>query len=163
MFGDLVTPAVKQFGDRYTSVLPDVVARLSAPPFTLSHGDYRADNFFFGDDDLSVCDWQLVDRSRGARDLAYLLSQSTTSDVRAERERSLVERYASRLAARGVDDYGAEVLWDDYRLATAFAFVYPVVAGGGLEHADDRSRTLTRAMFRRSIEAIESLRALDLI
>ena len=57
---------MKQFGDRFTELLPNIVSRLSEPPFTLSHGDYRADNFFFGDDDdLVVCDWQLIDRSRG--------------------------------------------------------------------------------------------------
>jgi hypothetical protein len=163
MFGDQLTPAVKDFGDRYTALLPDLVARLSAPPFTLSHGDYRADNFFFDDGELAVCDWQLVDRSRGARDLAYLLSQSTAPEVRANVDRGLVDRYESRLASHGVTDYGGAVLWDDYRLATAFAFVYPVVAGGGLDHADERSTTLTREMFRRSIDAIESLDALEVI
>ena len=83
------------------SCLPSMVTRLSEPPFTLSHGDYRADNFFFGGDgDLVVCDWQLVDRSRGARDLAYVLSQSVTPELRAQLDRPLVDRYSgtSRVA-----------------------------------------------------------------
>lgn len=163
LFGTDLTPAVKDFGDRYSSVLPDIVARLSEPPVTLSHGDYRLDNMFFSDGDVSVCDWQLVDRSRGARDLAYFLTQSPTPELRAQLDRRLVERYVDRLAANGVTDYPVDVAWDDYRLATAFAFAYPVVAGGGLDHADERATNLTGEMFRRCVRAIEDLDALDVL
>ena len=163
VFGDELTPAVKEFGDRYTELLPSIVARLSEPPFTLSHGDFRADNFFFGDDGLMVCDWQLVDRSRGARDLAYVLTQSVTPELRSQLDRPIVERYAARLAALGVSDYPVDVVWNDYRLATAFALAYPVVAGGSLDHADARATSLAKGMLRRSVEAIESLDALAVL
>ena len=148
-----------------TELLPDLVARLSEGPFTLSHGDYRLDNIFFGAGDvaLKVCDWQLVDRSRGARDLAYFTSQSLIPELRAEIERSLVERYVERLVSHGVDDYPFDVAWHDYRLATAFGFVYPVIAGGSLDHADERATNLTGEMFRRSVRAIVELDALELI
>lgn len=167
LFGGDLSPSVRAFGDRYTELLPDLVARLSEPPFTLSHGDYRLDNFFFGPvggpASLTVCDWQLVDRSRGARDLAYFLSQSLTPDRRAALEHGLVERYASRLAGAGVDDYPFDVVWDDYRLATAFALVYPVVAAGSLDHADERATRLTQEMLRRSVRAITELDSLSLL
>ena len=163
MFGDELTPAVKQFGDRFTELLPSMVARLSEPPFTLSHGDFRADNFFYGDDDLVVCDWQLVDRSRGARDLAYVLSQSVTPQLRAQLDRPVVDRYAARLASHGVTDYSPGTVWHDYRLATAFALAYPVVAGGSLDLANDRATALARGMLRRSVEAIEAVGALDVV
>jgi hypothetical protein len=167
LFGGHLTPELKGFGDRYTALLPEMVARLSEPPFTLSHGDYRLDNFFFDDagssPELKVCDWQLVDRSRGARDLAYFLSQSVTPDARADLEKPLVERYASRLQYHGIDDYPLDVAWDDYRLAVAFSFVYPVVAGGSLDHADERATRLTEEMFRRSARAITELDSLALI
>ncbi len=168
LFGEHLTPEVRAFGDRYTELLPDLVARLSAAPYTLSHGDYRLDNIFFStspdaDVALRVCDWQLVDRSRGARDLAYFLSQSLIPELRAEIERPLVARYVDRLAQAGVDDYPVEVAWDDYRLATAFAFVYGVVAGGSLDHADERATALCREMIRRSVRAIEDLDALAVL
>jgi hypothetical protein len=164
IFGDELTPAVKQFGDRFTELLPSMVARLSEPPFTLSHGDYRADNFFYGDDDdLVVCDWQLVDRSRGGRDLAYVLSQSVTPELRAAVEWPLVERYAARLASHGVTDYDSPAVWEDYRIATAFALAYPVVAGGSLDLANDRGTALARGMLQRSVAAIEAIGALDVV
>lgn len=165
LFGEYLTPEVKDFGDRYTALLPDLVARLSEGPFTLSHGDYRLDNIFFGAGDvpLKVCDWQLVDRSRGARDLAYFTSQSLIPELRAEIERSLVERYVARLARHGVEDYPFDIAWHDYRLATAFGFVYPVIAGGSLDHADERATNLTGEMFRRSVRAIVELDALELV
>lgn len=163
LFGDLLTPEVRAFGDRFVEVLPDLVGRLSEPPCTLRHGDYRLDNIFFVGGDLTVCDWQLVDRSRGARDLAYFLSQSLTPELRATLDRPLVERYVDRLTARGVTGYPIGQAWDDYRLATAFAFVYPVVAGGSLDHADERATSLCREMFRRSVAAITELDALAVL
>lgn len=162
-FGHHLTPEVKAFGDRYSQLLPDIVARLSEPPFTLSHGDYRVDNFFFDVDtpgDLAVCDFQLVDRSRGARDLAYFLTQSAAPDLRAQLDKPAVERYVRRLESHGISDYPLDRAWDDYRLATAFAFAYPVVAGGGLDHADERSTVLTGDMFARCVRAITELDSL---
>lgn len=163
VFGDDITPAVRDFGDRYGDLLPGMVKRLSEPPWTLSHGDYRADNFLFLGDDLTVCDWQLVDRSRGGRDLAYLLSQSVTPELRATLDRPMVERYAERLAGHGIDDYPLEAVLDDYRLAAAFAFAYPVVACGDINHDDQRAIDLCRSMLVRSVRAIEELDALSLL
>lgn len=164
LFGGDITPAVRRFGDSYAEVLPDIVARLSAPPWTLSHGDYRADNFvYMPDGEFTVYDWQLVDRSRGARDLAYLLSQSAVPDLRSRLDRAMVERYTARLAAAGVSDYPVETAWSDYRLATAFALAYPVVAGGDINHDDERAVALTRTMLVRCVRAIEDLDALDVV
>jgi hypothetical protein len=163
LFGDCLTDETRALGDRFPALLPALTARLSEAPFTLSHGDYRLDNiFFYGADDLALCDWQLVDRSRGARDVAYFLTQSLTSERRAELERPLVARYVARLAAFGIADYGFDVAWEDYRLGTVLAFAYPVIAGGGLEHADARATELTRTILSRCVAAITDLESLDL-
>ena len=84
----LVTPNVKALGDRFVDLIPGLMKQLSEPPWTLSHGDYRLDNMFFSDDPtrpLVLVDWQLYDRSRGPRDLSYLLSQSMEPELRARR------------------------------------------------------------------------------
>jgi Ecdysteroid kinase-like family len=156
----LVTPEVKALGDRFTDLIPVLMNRLSEPPWTLSHGDYRLDNLFFSDDParpLVVIDWQLYDRSRGPRDLSYLLSQSMEPALRAECERALVERYVDGLVANGVADYGVEQAWSDYRLATLFDFVYPVIAGGGLTLANERAVEFARTIFGRFVAAFEHL------
>jgi hypothetical protein len=144
-------------GDRLDDEMPALAARLAAPPRTLAHGDVRADNMFFTPAGVRLCDWQLVDRSRGLRDLGYFLSQSLEPDVRAAVEGPLVELYVDRLAAAGVRGYGVADAWDDYRVAVRFAFAYPVVAGGGLDVDDERATRLVRTILLRSAAAIAAL------
>lgn len=164
LFGDRMPEEIVVLGDRFPTLLPDLTARLSEAPFTLSHGDYRLDNIFFSEDgDIALCDWQLVDRSRGARDLAYFLTQNLTPTARAELEKPLVERYVARLESHGVEGYGLDIAWEDYRLATLLAFVYPVIAGGGLDHANPRAIELTRTTLDRSIAAITHLDCIELL
>lgn len=161
----LVTPNVKELGDRFVDLIPGLMKRLSEPPWTLSHGDYRLDNMFFSDDParpLVLVDWQLYDRSRGPRDLSYLLSQSMEPKLRASCERALVERYVAGLVANGVDDYDIEQAWHDYRLATLFDFVYPVIAGGSLNLANERAVELARTIFGRFVAAFEHLDCAEL-
>jgi hypothetical protein len=161
----LVTPEVHALGDRFVDLIPGLMARLSEPPWTLSHGDYRLDNMFFSDDPtrpLVLVDWQLYDRSRGPRDLSYLLSQSMDPSLRAGCERALVERYVAGLVANGVTGYDVEQAWTDYRLATLFDFCYPVIAGGGLNLANDRAVELARTIFARFVAAFEHLDCLSL-
>jgi aminoglycoside phosphotransferase (APT) family kinase protein len=156
----IITPTAQALGDRFADLIPSLMGRLSEPPWTLSHGDYRLDNLFFSDDPtrpLVAIDWQLYDRSRGPRDLSYLLSQSMEPELRAGCERELVERYVAGLAAKGVADYGIEQAWSDYRLATLFDFVYPVIAGGGFTLANDRAVALVRLIMSRFIAAFEHL------
>jgi hypothetical protein len=153
-FADELEAPVVTLGDRLGDMVPHLAATLSRPPCTLSHGDVRLDNMFFGPDRLRLCDWQLADRSRGPRDLAYFLTQSLTPAVRAECEGALVQLYLDRLAHRGVEGYGADQAWDDYRAATLFGFVYAVIAGGGLDQDDARSAALTHTMLERSAAAM---------
>lgn len=164
LFADLLPSYIRALGDRFDVLLPRLMAALSTGPLTLSHGDFRIDNLFFNDEtgDLAVCDWQLVDRSRGARDLAYFMTQSLTSADRAEHERELVTIYTERLAANGVGGYDFDTCWHDYRVAALFGFVYGVVAAGGLDHADERATSLTGAMVERSVAAIDALDCLSL-
>ncbi len=164
LFPDQIPADVKAFGDRFTEELPRLLDELSKPPFTLSHGDYRLDNiFFYGNGDMAVCDWQLVDRSRGARDVAYFLTHSLTVEDRERLERPLVERYVARLAAHGIADYDVDTAWHDYRQAALFGLAYAVIGGGGLDHADERATRLISEVLDRSVAAITHLGCLDLV
>jgi Ecdysteroid kinase-like family len=159
--GDDLPAGILDVGDRFPGLLPGLAAELAADPVTLSHGDVRLDNMFFGPGErVTLCDWQLVDRSRGCRDVAYFLSQSLRPEDRAEHERPLLDGYRGRLADRGVD-YPEDVAWRDYRVATLFTFAYPVVAGAGLD-LDDRSTRLTDVILERSVAALVDLECLTL-
>ena len=78
-------------------------------------------------------------------------------------ERALVERYVAGLHAKGVTDYDIEQAWADYRLATLFDFVYPVIAGGGFTLANERAVALIRMLMTRFIAAFEHLDCQDLV
>lgn len=164
LFGDRLPADIRELGDRFDSLLPGLMAKLSEGPVTMSHGDFRLDNIFFYDErgDLALCDWQLVDRSRGARDLGYFVTGSLIPADRAAHEVDLVHVYVDRLAANGVVGYDFETCWHDYRIAALFSFVYGIVAAGGLDHGDPRGTALTGAMIERSVAAIRDLDCLSL-
>jgi hypothetical protein len=161
LFPDAMTPAVQAFGDRYSARIPALFDYLGQPPVVLSHADWRLDNLFFAPDgDVIALDWQLVDRSVGPRDLAYLVTQSLNVDDRAGYEQAFTW-YLSDVRGHGIeiDDAWA---WERYRYGTLLGFVYPVVAAGGLTIEDPRHLALTHALLTRSLRALEQLDAFDL-
>lgn len=161
LFPDAMTPAVRAFGDGYTARIPALFAKLSTPPLVLSHADWRLDNLFFtSDDDVVAVDWQLVDRSAGPRDLAYLVTQSLNVDDRDGYEQAFAT-YLGDLGEHGIAP-DADQMWDLYRYGTMLGFVYPVIVAGGLTIEDPRHVALARALLERSLRAIDLLDAFHL-
>jgi hypothetical protein len=152
--GQLPAPFVR-IGERFADDLPGLMARLSEPPVTLSHGDFRLDNIFVGER-VAACDWQLNDRSRGGRDLGCFLSQSLTPATRAKIEADAIDAYVAELARHGVTGYASANAWLDYRLGTLFSLVHPVIGGANLVN-DDRSTALMAAMLERAVTAVIDL------
>jgi hypothetical protein len=160
---DLTTPEMVELCGWFPDLIPGLMRHLSQPPCTLAHGDYRLDNMFFEQSELALCDWQLVSRARGPYDLAYFTTQSLNVEHRRAWEADLLARYHAGLSANGVDNYSVADLDDDYRVATLFCLVYPVIAGGSLTVADDRHLALCRKLFERCSAAIDDLHCLDLV
>lgn len=160
-----LSPALRDFGERFQSSIPWFLGQVSRRPYTFLHGDLRLDQLFFGvsadDPPLTALDWQLTAKGRGAYDIAYFLSQSLTPETRRSCEDELLDRYAERLAEHGID-YPREQLRYDYRLGTAWCFIYPVMAEGRIEIVNDRNEQLNRAMLARSVAAIEDHDAFSL-
>jgi hypothetical protein len=163
--GSDLTPAMRDFGERFQSLMPWFIEEFSRPPHTFLHGDLRLDQLFFavGPDDppVTALDWQIAARGRGAYDVGYFLSQSLTPDTRRSCEDQLIERYRERLAEHGID-YPREEVLRDYRLTTAWCFTYPVLAVGRIEVANDRQLTLGRTMLNGATTAIADHDALSL-
>ena len=163
--GARLSPALRDFGDRFASLMPWFLHELTRPPLTFVHGDLRLDQLFFavGRDDppVTALDWQLSAKGRGAYDVGYFLSQSLTADTRRSCEHRLLDRYAERLAERGID-YPREQLLRDYRLTTAWCFSYPVIIAGGIDVANDRQVELLHTMLEGAVMAIEDHDGLSL-
>jgi hypothetical protein len=155
-FSDLIDDRVKQFGDGYPAAIPALFAKLSEPPVVFAHGDWRLDNLFLTpDDEVIAVDWQLVDRSVGPRDLAYLVTESINVTDPAEYDEAL-DLYLDDLAAHGITPDRA---WarEMYRYGTALGFAYPVIAAGALTIEDPRHIELTGTMLDRCIRAMDAL------
>ncbi|HUI47761.1 MAG TPA: phosphotransferase [Acidimicrobiia bacterium] len=160
LFGDMIDGRVREFGDTYAARIPALFAKLCDGPLVLSHADWRLDNLFFGGDEVIAVDWQLIERSVAPRDLAYHVTQSINIDDAA----GYAQAFDTYLA--DLRDLGIEVdrpwAWSAYRYGAVLGFVYPVVATGALTIGGPRHVELTRALFRRSLAALESLDAFDL-
>ncbi|ORB68821.1 phosphotransferase [Mycolicibacterium tusciae] len=163
--GSDLSPLMRRFGERFTSLMPWLIEEFSREPHTFLHGDLRLDQLFFAveDDDppVTVLDWQITGRGRGAWDLSYFLSQSLTPETRRDIEDELIARYARRLAKLGIEYPSAE-LQRDYRLTTAWCFIYPVMASGRIEVVNERNMELARTMLSRSVAAMEDHDCLSL-
>jgi hypothetical protein len=157
---DLVGP----IGATWVEMTTDGFARL--PP-TVVHGDFRADNLMFDDrttgrDHVGVIDWQIAFRGAGITDVAYLLTQSMAIDDRRLHERRLVASWYDALcAALGAapNGFDADDAWTEYRGATPGLTVYPVVALGSMDAANDRGVQLVSAMAERAFTAVLDLDA----
>jgi hypothetical protein len=163
--GQGLSPAVRDFGDRFQSAIPWFLDQITRRPHTFLHGDLRLDQLFFAvsadDPPVTALDWQLTAKGRGAYDLGYFLGQSMTTDDRRSCEDALLVRYAERLAEHGID-YPRDELRHDYRLATAWCFIYPVMAEGRIEVVNDRQQQLHHAMLSRCVAALEDHDGLSL-
>jgi hypothetical protein len=163
--GAELSPEMRDFGGRFPSMVPWFLDALTRPPRTFLHGDLRLDQLFFAvepdDSPVTALDWQITAKGRGAYDVGYFMSQSLDSDARRGCEDRLIERYATRLAERGID-YPAGELRHDYRLTVAWGFAYPVIAAGRIDLANERQLRLLHAMLDRTAIAIEDHDALAL-
>jgi thiamine kinase-like enzyme len=166
VIGDHLSPKFREFGERYPALVPWFMENLSVPPFTLCHGDFRLDNMFFGaaadHPAITIVDWQICFKGRGAYDLAYFVSQSLPTDVRRQHEDALKERYLSGLAKRGVE-YDRKEFDEDYAKTVAYCFIYAVVSAGQIEVTNDRMRDLILSIYDRAAVAIEDSKALEML
>lgn len=163
--GDKLPEALKPVGDKMCHSILKMEAILNTAPVTLIHGDYRADNFFFGADpsQLTVIDWQIITKGRGAFDLAYMIGGNLSVENRRAWERQLVQLYVDTLAAEGVKDYAIAQAWEDYRFCVMFGWIWPVVAIGSLDPTNERGMALFFEWSRRVSAALLDLNCAETI
>lgn len=156
--------AIREVGPRFASAIPQLLADLAVAPTTMIHGDYRADNLLFAlDGSVVLLDFQLIGTGSAAYDLAYFVTQSLDVGVASLQERPLFDRWLQGLQTAGVPGADLDRMWEDYRKAALFCFVYPTVASRGMDLTDPRQRDLIGSMIARFARAVEELSLLDLL
>ncbi|MFI4974134.1 MAG: phosphotransferase [Caulobacterales bacterium] len=161
--GDSLPAELIPVGDRLATMIIPMLHQFMEKPCTFVHGDFRADNFFFYETptSLTVVDWQIVLRGPGMFDLAYLLAGNLSVEDRRAAEGELVRLYHDTLLAGGVTGYDWETCWRDYRTFVLFGWLWPVIAIGSLDTANERGVAFFREWSRRVCTAILDLNAAE--
>lgn len=150
-------PAALEVGARIGDQLPMSYDWLMANrPTTLTHTDFRLDNFFFGRPDapVTIIDWQLTVRSLGAFDIGYFIVQSLTTEMRREHGEALLRRWHDGLVDRGVTDYSWNDAQADFHDSIMLQMSIPVVAAANLDPANERGKQLLDCLGNRSCQAL---------
>ena len=151
---DLVPERIKRQGRIFFERSADIDAFWEAQPQTVIHGDPHLGNLFFEGDAPGFIDWQVAKAGSGVRDVAYFATASVDPDVLRKIERGLVERYATRLDARGIT-VDVDELWTLYRVGVTDFYTSAVAASEAGERAQDPG--VTRVGVERVVAAIEAL------
>lgn len=144
-------------------------AEIQPTELTLVHGDYRLDNQLFlggqsgagGQVEVSTVDWQTISTGSGGRDLAYMLGNACSPEVRRAIESDMLDVYRRSMAKLGVE-LSAEKVREDYRLGT-FQGPFVTMLGALAVGQTDRGDDMFMAMAERSASQIRDLDALSLI
>ena len=155
-FGEFVTAETMAKLDGAQTNMSDLVGQLAAPPWTITHGDYRLDNILYRPDgELVVLDFQMVSKGRAGWDVAYFITTALTPDLRSEEE-TLLRRYHETLVTAGISDYSYDTLVADVetsKLVLAHRFV---CVTDNLDTAmEGRDETFIRILVERIVGWIE--------
>ena len=106
-------------------------------PWTVTHGDYRLDNLLFGGSSpIAVVDWQTCAHAPALGDVAYFIGAGLLADDRRAHEDDLVRRYHAGLVATGIDAYGWDRCWHDYRRNTVGGLIMAIAASMLVERTE---------------------------
>lgn len=131
-------------------------------PFCLAHGDFRVDNMMFAGDRVTVVDWQTIQQSTAAADVAYFLGASLPPAIRRAHEDALLRGYHEDLRRAGVTGYTWPRFLEDYRYAT-FAGVVMTVGASMLVGTDARGEEMFGVMINRHLTHVADTGAADLL
>lgn len=166
-FADVLPEGAEAAGEAIADDYWRVIDHLARWPWTLLHQDYRVDNLFFDaanrDEPVVVIDWQGIGRGPGLYDLCHFLGGSLTVADRRRSERSLVETYAHRLAAHGIEGLDLDELWYDYRFGHLACCAAVMIVGATSDVAEHRGRTLIETLAVRHFQAVVDLASTALL
>jgi len=166
-FPDVVPPELLEAAAAYRAAIPALHARMAEGPLALAHGDFRLDNFMFGESaeqkPFVMLDLQAAIVTKPIHDVVYLLTQSVDIDVRRREERRLIELYQRELVELGVSDYSLDQAWEDYRFGALHALEFAILITAALEPGNERGTAWVRQCLGRATQAVVDLDALRLL
>ena len=165
-FDDCFTPRTRHLAEALGAGMAQHLKARVNMPRTLTHGDYRLDNMFFGatgTDDFAAIDWQVSGLYSGLRDVSYFLAGSVLPETRRKIEKDALQEYYELLRSSGVDDLTYEECWRQYRAHTLDGLILLVFACGGLELAEENDRNLIEMGLKRILTATEDLDAAEFL
>lgn len=160
VFDRELSPVAKDLITAFGNNLAGHYHEMSQGPRTLTHGDYRLDNMFFGhgeDPELVVIDWQTNGIGVGMADVAYFMAGSLDPSVRQSIERDAIAEYHEITSVDGGATWNLEECWQTYRQAFVAAMTVPVIAAGELSLDNERAFELVQTGIRRMNAALEQL------
>jgi hypothetical protein len=120
-FGDQMSPTFRRLAELSIARPAEIADLLAAGPPTLIHGDPHLGNLFVDGSRAGFFDWGMVWRATGMRDVAYVLGNSTPTDVRRSHERDWVLHYTELLSSAGIE-LSFDDAWRQYRLLVTYAW-----------------------------------------
>jgi hypothetical protein len=156
-----VSPATMRVAERLGTRLDHLVGQNGAPPRTICHGDFRAENLMFLRDGDSLAmwavDWQVAMQTRGTFEISYSLGGSVTRDFRHEHERELLALYHRNLVEGDVSGYDFDECFEDYRRSILTGLSYWVQSGAATDLSHPRTAALFESLAQRLDAAINEL------
>ena len=157
-FGDLIPDAIRAalpgLGGQITAMMETYRGRA----MTMTHGDYRLDNMFFGGGDagyeIAVLDWQSPNRGWGLYDVSYFLYSNLDVETRRACEIDVLREYHAALVAQDVMGYSLDQCIEDYKKSLLVSLAIWVVNAATLDTANERGKALFDMFFGRLCAAI---------
>lgn len=163
-FGGVISTEAQRTLEAYGPRVAEHMGVLASGPITLTHGDYRLDNMFFGaDGEFAVIDWQISGIQSGLYDVAYFMATSVATGVRRQVEREALSEYHDIVRGMGATDFTFEDCWHLYRHNILGRAITAIITCGGLDLNDKRSFELAEISLQRTLTAIEDLDAGELM
>ena len=160
VFDRELSPVAKDLIKAFGNNLAGHYHEMSQGPKTLTHGDYRLDNMFFGredDPELVVIDWQTNGIGVGMADVAYFMAGSLDPSVRQSIERDAIGEYHEITSVHGGATWNLDECWQAYRKAFVAAMTVPVIAAGELSLDNERAFELVQTGIQRMNAALSQL------
>ncbi|MFT4230249.1 MAG: aminoglycoside phosphotransferase family protein [Microbacterium sp.] len=119
--GDRLDGSVRR-ADRLIRALGALAADVAPRTSCLVHGDAHAGNVVEIGGRTALADWQVLQRSTWALDVAYHIGAVLSIEDRRRTERALLEHYLNRLRSHGVDAPPWERAWTQFRAALVYGY-----------------------------------------